>query len=527
MTQQSTSLLVGLLAGISAAFLLVSAGSPSSLSFILFAAAALPVLIAGLGWSNLASIVAVLSAMAVIGIATTPQAALVSAVTTLAPAAWIAHLSNLARPAEEIGGPEGAVVWYPLPEIFVRIALCVCIGLVAVGVAMGYGADFVDQLVDIFVATIKESNAAYSPSPEGIAEMKQFFLYALPAIQAAMWVTILLAGWYVASAIVRMSGRSKRPKDDIPSQLRMPRTAAIALAVGGAMSFVDGGHRPDRLDHLRRIRDGLHHRRLRHRPSPHPRQAGARTAFVGGLSLDGPLYRAVGVFPVPRAVRHGPHSHGDRLRSQLQNLTTPRKDTTMDVILLERIAKLGQMGETVKVRDGYARNFLLPQGKALRANAANKARFEAERSVLEARNLERKAEAEQIAEKLDGKTFVVVRSAGETGQLYGSVAARDVIAVLADNGFSIGRSQVDMNNPVKTIGLHTVPLALHAEVNVTVTFNVARSADEAERQLKGEDLSSADAIYGIDEEAAAEAAEAAANDPDYLDDEDGEGEENA
>ncbi|WP_375588875.1 50S ribosomal protein L9 [Hoeflea alexandrii] len=199
----------------------------------------------------------------------------------------------------------------------------------------------------------------------------------------------------------------------------------------------------------------------------------------------------------------------------------------MDVILLERITKLGQMGETVKVRDGYARNFLLPQGKALRANAANKARFEAERSVLEARNLERKSEAEQIAEKLDGKTFVVVRSAGETGQLYGSVAARDVIQVLADNGFSIGRSQVDMNNPVKTIGLHTVPLALHAEVNVTVTFNVARSADEAERQLKGEDLSSADAIYGIDEEAAAEAAEAAANDPDYLDDEDGAGEENA
>ncbi|MGJ8570584.1 MAG: 50S ribosomal protein L9 [Hoeflea sp.] len=195
----------------------------------------------------------------------------------------------------------------------------------------------------------------------------------------------------------------------------------------------------------------------------------------------------------------------------------------MDVILLERITKLGQMGETVKVRDGYARNFLLPQGKALRANAANKTRFEAERAVLEARNLERKSEAEQIAEKLNGKTFVVVRSAGETGQLYGSVAARDVIAVLADNGFTIGRSQVDMNNPVKTIGLHDVPLALHAEVNVTVTFNVARSADEAERQLKGEDLSSADAIYGIDEEAAAEAEEAAANDPDYLDEEEGEG----
>lgn len=191
----------------------------------------------------------------------------------------------------------------------------------------------------------------------------------------------------------------------------------------------------------------------------------------------------------------------------------------MDVILLERIAKLGQMGDTVKVRDGYARNFLLPQGKALRANNANKARFEAERAVLEARNLERKSEAEQVADKLGGKTFVVVRSAGETGQLYGSVAARDVISVLSENGFEIGRNQVDLNNPIKTIGLHTVPLALHPDVNVEVTFNVARSADEAERQAKGEDLTSADAIYGIDEEEAAAAAEAAANDPDYLDDE--------
>ena len=241
MIQQSTSLLVGLLAGVSAALLLVSAGSPSSLSFILFAAAALPILIAGLGWSNLASIVAVVSAMAVIAIATTPQAALVSAITTLAPAAWIAHLSNLARPAEEIGGPEGAVAWYPLSDIFANIAGCVCFGLIAVGVAMGYGPDFVGQLVEAFVSTLKASTPDYQPSAAGVAEMKQFFLYALPAIQAAMWVLILLAGWYVASAIVRMSGRSKRPKDDIPSQLRMPRLGAIALAIGGAMSFLEGG----------------------------------------------------------------------------------------------------------------------------------------------------------------------------------------------------------------------------------------------------------------------------------------------
>ncbi len=145
----------------------------------------------------------------------------------------------------------------------------------------------------------------------------------------------------------------------------------------------------------------------------------------------------------------------------------------MDVILLERIAKLGQMGETVKVRDGYARNFLLPQGKALRSNAANKARFESERATLEARNLERKSEAQKIASALEGKSFIVVRAAGETGQLYGSVAARDIVDVLAANGFTIGRNQVDLNNPIKEIGLHNVTLHLHGEVEIAVELNVA------------------------------------------------------
>ncbi|MBW8444823.1 MAG: 50S ribosomal protein L9 [Arenimonas sp.] len=173
----------------------------------------------------------------------------------------------------------------------------------------------------------------------------------------------------------------------------------------------------------------------------------------------------------------------------------------MDVILLERIAKLGQMGETVKVRDGFARNYLLPLGKALRANAANKARFDAERATLEARNLERKSEAQKVADVLDGKSFIVVRSAGETGQLYGSVAARDVVEILGAEGFVIGRNQVELNTPIKTIGLHKVVLHLHSEVEISVELNVARSAEEAERQAQGESLTSADAIYGIDEDA--------------------------
>jgi large subunit ribosomal protein L9 len=173
----------------------------------------------------------------------------------------------------------------------------------------------------------------------------------------------------------------------------------------------------------------------------------------------------------------------------------------MDVILLERIAKLGQMGETVKVRDGFARNYLLPLGKALRANEANKKRFESERATLEARNLERKSEAQKVAEQLDGKSFIVVRSAGETGQLYGSVAARDIIEALAAEGFNIGRNQVELNTPIKSIGLHKVVLHLHSEVEIAIELNVARSADEAERQAKGESLTSADAIYGVDEDA--------------------------
>jgi large subunit ribosomal protein L9 len=170
----------------------------------------------------------------------------------------------------------------------------------------------------------------------------------------------------------------------------------------------------------------------------------------------------------------------------------------MEVILLERISRLGQMGDTVKVKDGYARNFLLPKGKALRANEANRKKFEGQRVQLEARNLERKSEASTIAEKLDGKSFAVVRSAGETGQLYGSVSTRDIADLLTAEGFSVARNQIELNQPIKAIGLTNVAIALHPEVEVTITLNIARSADEAERQAKGETLTTAEAIYGED-----------------------------
>ncbi|RFC69176.1 MULTISPECIES: 50S ribosomal protein L9 [Mesorhizobium] len=170
----------------------------------------------------------------------------------------------------------------------------------------------------------------------------------------------------------------------------------------------------------------------------------------------------------------------------------------MEVILLERIARLGQMGDTVKVKDGYARNFLLPRGKALRANENNKKKFEGQRAQLEARNLERKSEASAIATKLDGKTFVVVRSAGETGQLYGSVSTRDIADLLTAEGFTVTRNQVELNQPIKTIGITNIAISLHPEVEVTISLNIARSAEEAERQSKGETLTTAEAIYGDD-----------------------------
>ena len=160
----------------------------------------------------------------------------------------------------------------------------------------------------------------------------------------------------------------------------------------------------------------------------------------------------------------------------------------MEVILLERIATLGQMGEVVRVKDGYARNFLLPQGKALRASEASRKKYEAERHQHEARNLERKSEAEQIATRLAGKSFVVVRQAGETGHLYGSVTTRDLAEVIESGGFSVARSQIALNQPIKMIGLHEVSIALHPEVDTRITVNVARSEDEAVRQARGEDV---------------------------------------
>jgi large subunit ribosomal protein L9 len=178
----------------------------------------------------------------------------------------------------------------------------------------------------------------------------------------------------------------------------------------------------------------------------------------------------------------------------------------MEVILLERVARLGQMGEVVRVKDGFARNFLLPRGKALRATDDNRTRFESMKSELQARSAAQKSEAAGVADKLNGKSFTVLRQASEAGQLFGSVSPRDLVRLISDAGFPVNRNQIALNTPIKSIGQHTVPLALHPDIETSITVIVARNNDEAERIARGEDVTRR--REETEEEAAALAAEA-------------------
>jgi large subunit ribosomal protein L9 len=179
----------------------------------------------------------------------------------------------------------------------------------------------------------------------------------------------------------------------------------------------------------------------------------------------------------------------------------------MEVILLERVARLGQMGDVVRVKDGFARNFLLPRGKALRATDENRTRFETMKSDLQARSLAMKTDAAGVADKLNGKSFTVLRQASEAGQLFGSVSPRDLVRLISEAGFPVNRNQIALNTPIKTIGQHAVPLALHPEIESSITVIVARNNDEAERIARGEDVTQR-REEETEEEAAASAAEA-------------------
>lgn len=240
MKPTSGSLLIGVLAGLATALLSISAGEPTALSLLLFAAATLPILIASTGWSNAAGFIAAGVAGVVVSAILSPLAALSFFATTLAPAAWIGHLANLSRPAEELGGPKDALAWYPLSDIMLQLCLLVVAGLIVVGVSLGYGEAMIADVVDQFFAVMRESNAEFQPSDADRGTYVAFFLTALPVIQGALWVLILFTALYLALAIVRASGRGRRPKDDIPTSLRMSRASLYIFGLGLLLTFLGG-----------------------------------------------------------------------------------------------------------------------------------------------------------------------------------------------------------------------------------------------------------------------------------------------
>lgn len=233
-------LMTGLLAGITAALLVLGAAAQPTLASILYAASALPVLIVGLGWGNTASITAILTAAFLGTISMSPMFAFGMAIFTLAPAGWLAHLSSLARPASEIGGPDHLMAWYPLSDILLQLCVFVTFAVIALGVIIGFGPDFTNQLVDAMTQAMSSQDPAMLPDPAALEQLKRTMVVLLPIIQGGTWVMLLFLMYYVAQRIVSASGRAKRPREDIPSSLRMNRNAVFLFLAGIIGCFIGG-----------------------------------------------------------------------------------------------------------------------------------------------------------------------------------------------------------------------------------------------------------------------------------------------
>ncbi|MDK1376356.1 MULTISPECIES: DUF2232 domain-containing protein [unclassified Sinorhizobium] len=235
-----TSLITGALAGITAALLSMGANTQSSFAIVLYAASALPILIAGLGWGNAAAIVAIIVAGATAATLVSAYFALLILLVTLVPAGWLSHLANLARPASELGGPDGALAWYPLSDILGHLAGLVTVGMIIVGYIVGYDSGVSDRMIDMVIEAVKAQEPLYNPDAAAIAQIKSMFTLALPLVQGAIWVLMLFAAYYLATRIVQTSARSLRPREDIPSSLRMPRNAIFVFLAGLVLAFLGG-----------------------------------------------------------------------------------------------------------------------------------------------------------------------------------------------------------------------------------------------------------------------------------------------
>lgn len=233
-------LLTGMLAGVTATLLVLAANAQPTFSSVLYAASAMPVLIAGLGWGNVAAIAAIVTAGALGALAVSPMFAAAMAIFTLLPAGWISHLASLARPASELGGPDHLVAWYPLSDILMHLCALVAVAVIFLGVMIGYGPEFIEQLVTAVVQAAASQDGTFSPTADDLAQLRRLMLVLLPVIQGGMWVILLTAAYYFAMRIVTASGLAKRPREDMPSALRMNRTAMLIFLAGILAAFVGG-----------------------------------------------------------------------------------------------------------------------------------------------------------------------------------------------------------------------------------------------------------------------------------------------
>ncbi|MGV1870242.1 DUF2232 domain-containing protein [Agrobacterium rosae] len=235
-----TVLIPGILAGICAAFLTLGATAQSSMSFLLYAASAMPVLVAGLGWGNVSAIIAILSAGFLGALAVSPIFAVTIAIFTLIPAGWLSHLANLARPASELGGPDDLMAWYPLSGIVLHLCALITVSVIVLGTMIGYGPDLVSQLVDVMMASVQTREAAFTPDATALAQTKTLLVLMLPMVQGGLWVIMLFAAYYFASRAVRSFGKGLRPREDIAAALRMHRNAIFIFLGGIVLTFLGG-----------------------------------------------------------------------------------------------------------------------------------------------------------------------------------------------------------------------------------------------------------------------------------------------
>ncbi|MDS7596661.1 DUF2232 domain-containing protein [Agrobacterium tumefaciens] len=235
-----TVLTTGILAGICAAFLTLGATAQSSFSFLLYAASAMPIFIAGMGWGNMAAVVAIVTTGAIGAVVMSPLFAVTIAIFTLIPAGWLSHLANLARPASEIGGPEDLLAWYPLSGIVLHLCILISIAVVILGWTIGYGPDLVSRMVDMMMTSVQSREPLFEPDSQALAQSKSLLVLMLPIVQGGLWVILLFAAYYFATRLVGSFGKGLRPREDIASALRMHRNAVFIFLAGIVATFLGG-----------------------------------------------------------------------------------------------------------------------------------------------------------------------------------------------------------------------------------------------------------------------------------------------